>query len=298
MSGVDWDSLPPETYQTDWAALPPETYQTDWAALPPETFTGGVTPPPLPQNTQQSFDHSLNSQNINGGQESSEPVPFRPNVRAQADTPPPSHQEGALAGGVSGRIEADGSASIGGGGPNTITLENTTNEPMEVAFFKNFGPYEPNYSDAEGIFTLQPGETLDVSMPDDWQGRVQKWNGSTQNYANWAEINFEAPTDLIWFNESDIPGRNSAIKITSDDGQTAGSLDSIMGLASQNMLVKDSSGKDTIIAPQWFTGETNQASVDFLNQHLGTQNAYVLPDDNEAVRMSRSNRLTIQFGDA
>ncbi len=214
-----------------------------------------------------------------------------------ADTSKPQHTE-FIADGITSTEKSGGKAAIDGGGPNTINLINTTDKPMEVAFFRNFAPYEPNHIYADGIFTLQPGEKLDVSMPDEWQGRVQKWNGTTQNFANWAEINFESATDLIWFNESDIPGRNSAMRITSGDGQVGGSLESILDKAPKDLLVQDSSGEWVLRAPEWFTGDFSQGSVDFLNEHLGTQNAYVLPPDHDAVRRSQSDTLSIEFGKA
>lgn len=150
----------------------------------------------------------------------------------------------------------------------------------------------------EATFTIRPHESLQVSMPDDWQGRVQKWSGSTRDPSNWAEINFEGSTDKIWFNESDIPGRNSSIKISAPDGPVAGSDRSVLGGAPPGIVTSDSSGEKVIKSPQWFDGKTNHASVTYLEKALGTQNAYVLPDDNEAVRMSKANSLTIDFGEA
>jgi hypothetical protein len=190
-------------------------------------------------------------------------------------------------------------ASVDGGGPNSLTINNTTSQPMQVAFFKNLAPGEnPSFNGPDATVTIPPGGSAQVSMPANWQGRAQKWDGSTQDNANWAELNFEPSTGKTWFDESDIPGRNASIKITSDDGQTAGSSKSVLGDAPSDITNTDSSGQKVIDAPQWFTGTTNQQSVNYLDQQIGNSNAYVLPDDNNAVRVSESHHLTIDFGDA
>lgn len=208
-------------------------------------------------------------------------------------TDSPSGAGNASAAGSTDKVAVDG------GGPNSITLNNTTDKPMQIAFFKNQAAgTHPNFDGAEQIVTVPPGGSVDVSMPQDWQGRAQKWDGSTQDYANWAEINFEGSTGKIWFDESDIPGRNASIKMSTDDGQVAGTDKSVLGDAPSSIVKKDSAGNDTIAAPQWFTGETNQQSVDFLDNAVGTSTAYVLPDDNNAVRVSNSKHMTIDFGNA
>lgn len=189
--------------------------------------------------------------------------------------------------------------SVDGGGPNSITVQNTTDKPMTVAFFKNLAPGEhPNFDGAEKTFTIPPHSSTEVSMPADWQGRLQKFNGSTQDKSNWAEINFEQKTGKIWFDESDIPGRNASITMTSDDGQVAGSSKSVLKNAPSSLLRTDQAGEQTINSPQDFTGKTDQSAVDFLDQQIGTRNAYVLPDDNNAVRVSNSKHLTVALGDA
>ena len=170
---------------------------------------------------------------------------------------------------------------------------------MQVAFFRNLASGEhPNFNGPDATFTIGARQSMQVAMPEDWQGRVQKYSGNTQDNSNWAEINFEKSTKKIWFDESDIPGRNSSIKITAPDGAVAGSDKSILSSAPAGIVTQDSSGQSVIKAPQWFDGKTNQDAVNFLDGALGTQNAYVLPDDNNAVRVSSANSLTVDFGNA
>jgi hypothetical protein len=189
--------------------------------------------------------------------------------------------------------------SVNGGGSNSLRLENNTDYAMPVAFFRNLAPGEhPSFNGPEAEFVIAPHASLDLSMPDDWQGRVQKWSGDTQTPSNWAEINFEKSTGKIWFDESDIPGRNASIKIQAPDGASAGSELRVLSQAPADIVTTDSAGHKVIKPPQWFEGKTNQQSVDFLNKNLGNQNAYILPDDNNAVRTSQSKSLTIKFGDA
>ncbi|MCY0387051.1 hypothetical protein OVY01_07350 [Robbsia sp. Bb-Pol-6] len=190
-------------------------------------------------------------------------------------------------------------ASVDGGGPNSLTINNTTDEPMTVAFFRNLSSgTNPSFDGADAQLTIPAGGTAQVSMPADWQGRVQKFDGSTQDKANWGEINFEQSTGKVWFDESDIPGRNASIKMTADDGTTAGTDKSVLGDAPSDVVTTDSAGQKVIDAPQWFTGGTNQNAVNYLDQSIGNSTAYVLPDDNNAVRVSDSHHLTIDMGNA
>ena len=187
--------------------------------------------------------------------------------------------------------------SVDGGGPNSVLVRNRGDQPIEVAMFRNLAPgMHPNFDGPNAQFTIPAHGELRISVPDDWQGRLQKYSGSTQDPSNWAELNFEASTGKIWFNESDIPGRNSSLLITAPDGAVAGSSHSVLQNAPESVVTVDSSGQKVIKPPQWFTGVTDQGAVDYLNQALGNTNAYVLPDDHLAVRVSEADTLTIDIG--
>jgi hypothetical protein len=189
--------------------------------------------------------------------------------------------------------------SVDGGGPNSVLVRNRSDQPIQVAMFRNLAPgMHPNFEGPNAQFTIPANGELRISVPDDWQGRLQKYSGSTQDPSNWAELNFEGSTGKIWFNESDIPGRNSSMLITAPDGAVAGSTKSVLGDAPPGVVAVDSSGQKVIKPPQWFTGVTDQGAVDYLNQALGNTNAYVLPDDHLAVRVSEADTLTIDIGTA
>jgi hypothetical protein len=201
-----------------------------------------------------------------------------------------------------------GTASVDGGGPNETVLKNSTGKPMKVAFFKNLGPgLQPNLGgkpDAE--FEIPAGQSLKVSMPESWQGRVQKWSGKTSDPASWAEINYEPKStngdkNKIWFNVSLIQGYNSAMTITpTHGGASAGSNKSIIGNAPQGITAMDASGNPVILQSQPYTqgGSTNAGVTDYLYSQYGNSASYVLPDDHGAVRTSEDNSLTIDFGPA
>ena len=194
---------------------------------------------------------------------------------------------------------ASKSASVNGGGSKSLELVNSTDKAMPVAFFRNLAPGEhPSFNGPEAQFKLPPHSSLKVSMPDDWQGRVQKWSGNTQDPSNWAEINFEKSTHKIWYDESDILGRNSSMTIEAPDGALGGSAKSLLGKAPNDLKTLDAAGNEVIKPPQWFDGKTNQQAVDFLDRELGTENAYMLPNDHKAVRTSEADSLKITFGAA
>lgn len=187
--------------------------------------------------------------------------------------------------------------SVDGGGPNSLLVRNRSDQPIEVAMFRNLAPgMHPNFEGPNAQFTIPANGELRISVPDDWQGRLQKYSGSTQDPSNWAELNFEASTGKIWFNESDIPGRNSSMLITAPDGAVAGSSKSVLENAPASVVTVDSSGQKVIKPPQWFTGVTDHGAVNYLNDALGNTNAYVLPDDHLAVRVSEADTLTIDIG--
>jgi hypothetical protein len=82
----------------------------------------------------------------------------------------------------------------------------------------------------------------------------------------------------------------------SSGGQTAGSTKSILGSAPSDIVAPDSSGTDVIDATQSFNNTTNQSAANFYDGAVGNSNAYVIPTDNNAVRVSTSHDLTLTLG--
>jgi hypothetical protein len=190
---------------------------------------------------------------------------------------------------------AAAAGTVDGGGPNLVHLVNDTAQRMDIAFFRNLST-GANFGDPDAVFTLKAHKTMDVSVPDDWAGRAQKFSGSTQDPSNWAEMNFEKSTGRIWFDESDILGRNASLTMVTPDGVTGGIAKRVVPGAPADVVTTDSTGAKVIKPAQWFDGTTNQAVVDYLDATLGPTNVYVLPDDNGAVRTSITTRITLTFG--
>ena len=260
---------------------------------------------PLHQQHEQPAPHAP-TPGVGGTPEAHAPVahastPFAPPesavpgpapVTATEQSPKPTTQGESVSGGTL-------TGSVDGGGPNSLLVRNRSDQPIQVAMFRNLAPgMHPNFDGPNAQFTIPANGELRISVPDDWQGRLQKYSGSTQDPSNWAELNFEASTGKIWFNESDIPGRNSSMLITAPDGAVAGSTRSVLQDAPASVVTVDSSGEKVIKPPQWFTGVTDQGAVNYLNESLGNTNAYVLPDDHLAVRVSEADMLTIDIGAA
>ncbi len=201
---------------------------------------------------------------------------------------------------------SNSTGSVTGGGPKEVRLKNNTGQTIRVAFFRNLAPGEnPSFNGPDASFNVPPGCTQKVAVPRDWQGRAQRYSGSTQDPSNWAELNFEPGekawagmdrNDKIWFDESDILGRNSSLLMVAGDGVVGGIAKSVVGEAPSNLVVRDSSGQLVIKPPQWFNGVTNWDAVNFLRAKVGADKAYVLPDDHGAVRLSHSSTMTLEFG--
>jgi len=194
-------------------------------------------------------------------------------------------------------------ASIDGGGPDSTVLTDNTGKAMQVAYFENSGQgMNPNLGKPNAVFTLQPGETLDVAMPDSWQGRVQKWDGNTSDPATWAEVNFQSASGSTphqtWYDESVIQGYNGAMTISAGDGtESCGSSKDLIDGAPSDIVTTDAAGNQVIDQTQSYSngGATNQAAADYYDSALGNSNAYVLPNDNNAVRTTAQRSLDINF---
>jgi hypothetical protein len=194
---------------------------------------------------------------------------------------------------------------VNGGGPNELVLKNTDSKPMTIALFENTGPgMNPNINDPNNKFTIQPGQTLKLSMPSSWQGRAQKLGGKADDPATWAEINYEPGKDggnnKIWYDESLIRGYNSAVtmKPTNSSEPGGGSDKSIIDGAPPEAVTTDAGGNKVIKATEGYDGSVNSSSENYLNSAVGNTNGYVRHDDDGAVRTTEDNSLTVTFGAA
>jgi hypothetical protein len=206
--------------------------------------------------------------------------------------------------GDSGNVQTN---SVNGGGPNELVLKNTDSKPMTIALFENTGPgMSPNLNDPNNRFTVQPGQTLKLAMPASWQGRAQKLSGNPTDPASWAEINYEPAknggNNKIWYDLSLIRGYNSAVTMkpthATDDSELGGSSKSILAGAPADAVTTDAGGNKVIKDTEGFDGGTNQAAINYFNSAVGNDKAYVRNWDNNAVRTTEDNSLTVTFGAA
>jgi len=235
---------------------------------------------------------------------STSPAPGPP----AASTPPVLGATGAATlsppPGNGGNVQTD---SVNGGGPNELVIKNTDSKPMTIALFENTGPgMNPNIDDPNHKYTVQPGQTLKLSMPASWQGRAQKLSGKANDPASWAEINYEpgqngAPAK-IWYDLSLIRGYNSAVTMrptdSTDNSEVAGTEKSIIDGAPPDAITTDAGGNKVIKDTEGYDGSVQQAAVDYFNSAVGNTIAYVRHDDDKAVRTTQSNSLTVTFGSA
>jgi hypothetical protein len=253
-------------------------------------------------NNTPAFDQGGNSGNGGNGYHGhgspspSTPSPTTPSPTTPSPTTPSPGDNGNVSTGT-----------VDGGGPNELVLKNTDSKPMTIALFENTGPgMNPNLDDPNNKFTVQPGQTLKLSMPESWQGRAQKLSGNPTDPATWAEINFEKGQNggkgKIWYDESLIRGYNSAVTMkptnATDDSELAGSSQSILAGAPSDATTTDAGGNKVIKDTEGFDGGINQSAIDYFNSSVGNTHAYVRNWDNGAVRTTDDNSLTVTFGAA
>jgi hypothetical protein len=215
-----------------------------------------------------------------------------------------------------------GDINVDGGGKNTITVTNTSDKEQNYALFTNPGPGQTSsFGVPNGFVTLKPGESANFKLPEQSSGYVQQMNNYTQadydagkaptsdNFkASRAEYTFNSDGSL-YFNDSNIDGYNSALKMKSN-GQVAGSSESVLSKIEQSNpnLISVVGGQKVVEGSQFFTDQTNIEARDALDKTInhndnpgdlnGNTTTYVMPNDDKAVRGTKSNSLTLEFGNA
>lgn len=281
----DGSSYEPEDIQD-----PPPAYNAD-ASPPP--YTPSVAPPAY----SETQDDGNGTNNVGGVQKTS-----------TTSSPTATHSIGDI--------------NVDGGGKNTITVTNTSDKEQNYAVFTNPGPGQTSsFGLPNGFVTLKPGESANFKLPEQSSGYVQQMNNYTQadydagkapaadNFkASRAEYTFNADGSL-YFNDSNIDGYNSALKMTSN-GQVAGSSESVLSKIEQSNpnLISVVGGQKVVEGSQFFTDQTNIEARNALDKYInhndnpgdlnGNTTTYVMPNDDKAVRMSQSNTLTLEFGNA
>lgn len=107
---------------------------------------------------------------------------------------------------------------------NTIRFSNTTNAPLTVQITVGAGQSMPPGVGSNGQFTLQPGESKDLTFQDNGPGFNFKTTTGDGSAWNQGEVTFtnNGSSHSTAFDMSYIYGANSNMNIYSSDGQVAG----------------------------------------------------------------------------
>lgn len=191
----------------------------------------------------------------------------------------------------------------GGSGSNTVTITNTSSQNETIGEFLNGGSTTQPVAE----ITLKPGETGTLSYANGQGGYMAKADSSGTFQSTASRLEFYADANGV--NNTDvsyIDGRNASIKVSDDQGKTAGDTQSIAASAPEGTITRDSADNATIAG--WYDGSTStmQAGGAYMEQQLGTGNAYIHPDDDQRATASnpmtmaqdKSQNYTASFGDA
>lgn len=238
-----------------------------------------------------------------------------PTTDTPATTATPSDSKTSSAGSI-------GDINVDGGGKNTITIKNNSDKEQNYALFSNPGPGQvSSFGVPNGFVTLKPGESVNLKVPDQHSGYVQQMNNYSEadykagkapdanNFkATRAEYTFNSDGSL-YFNDSNIDGYNASLKMSSE-GQVAGSSESILAKVKQSNpgLISNVGGQEVIEGAQFFSSNTNIEARNAIDENInhnsnpddlnGNTTTYAMPNDDKAVRGTKSNSLLLEFGNA
>ncbi len=235
----------------------------------PGTALGGPTPTSNRPSAGEQFQ--------TGGQ----PTPGGASGTAGPGLPPPGPLGGAPAGGPP-TISA-------GSGPNSVDITNTSGQDQKIGMFLHGGSTATSAAE----ITLKPGQTGTLSYENGQGGFIAKSNseGAYQPDASRLEF-FADASGTNNTNVSYITGRNASISVQDGQGKSVGDTRSIAAEAPASMVSKDGAGNPTITG--WYDGssEAMRNGGSFLEQQLGTGNAYIHPDDDQK-RVPGTNPMTM-----
>ncbi|MGF1276541.1 hypothetical protein [Acetobacter pasteurianus] len=191
-----------------------------------------------------------------------------------------------------------------GSGANKVTITNTSKHDETIGMFLNGG----STTEPVAKITLKPGESGTLSYANGQGGFMAKADSSGTFQPTASRLEFYA--DAKGVNNTDvsyIDGRNASIHVSDDQGKTAGDTKSIAASAPEGTITRDSAGDATIAG--WYDGSssTMQAGGAYMEQQLGTGNAYIHPDDDQkqadgtnpmTMAQDSSQNYTASFGDA
>lgn len=178
---------------------------------------------------------------------------------------------------------SSGGTPINGGGPNTVKLNNNSDQPMRVAFMKNPTPESP-HSEPQFV-EVGAGQTADAALPDGWAGRFYKVNESGAQESTLGEVNFE--NGKTWYDVSAIDGYNGAMTIdptnegTAGNNGTAGSSEDLRDGAPEGLIKTGPNGESVLAStdPIGDNSSNGEAVEHIRERNNGTGSMYTTPTD-------------------
>ncbi|MCJ1317936.1 hypothetical protein MMC15_003263 [Xylographa vitiligo] len=181
-----------------------------------------------------------------------------------------------------------------------IVLSNKSAQQQTYVFYDNFwngnGTAGANFDHPGTSVTLQPNETQFVSLPDTFKGRVQR---GMQLPATWVEFQVKADNDGAAHGDISLEqGCDGAAVISATDGsgRSNGFSDDILSGAPDAALGQRSDGVRALATTMGnWTGGPNQAAIDYLNQVVGQQKAYIVGGTGTDDVASSNTCLAVDF---
>ncbi|MCQ8239609.1 hypothetical protein [Rhizosaccharibacter radicis] len=194
------------------------------------------------------------------------------------------------------------SSTSAGSGPNAIQITNTTDKPMTLGKFQN----GQSTTDPSAQITLQPGQTGTINYQNGEAGFVAKADSSGTFQPNASRLEYEADADgkQKYPDVSYIDGRNASISLTDGAGLNKGDDKSIAANAPAGTVTTDSAGDPTIAGYYDGSTATMQAGANYMQSQLGTDGAYLHPNDDQLgagsnpMSSTQSNTIYADFGNA
>lgn len=191
-----------------------------------------------------------------------------------------------------------------GSGSNSVTIQNSSNHIEKIGEFLNGASTTTPVAE----ITLKPGESGTLSYQNGQGGYIAEADASGTYQPTASRLEFYADANGV--NNTDvsyIDGRNASIEVSDGQGKTAGDTKSIADAAPESTLTHDSAGNATVAG--WYDGSssTMQAGGAYMEQQLGTGNAYIHPNDDQnradntnpmTMAQDKSQTYTAKFGDA
>lgn len=187
-----------------------------------------------------------------------------------------------------------------GAGPNSIQITNTTDRPMTLGKFQN----GQSTTDPSAQITLQRGQTGTIHYANGEAGFVAKADSSGKFQPNASRLEYEADADgkQKYPDVSYIDGRNASISLTDGASLNKGDNKSIAADAPAITITSDAAGNKTVAGYYDGSAATMQAGADYMQSQLGTNGAYLHPNDDQLaaggnpMSSTQSDTLYASFG--